>query len=94
MNKILRQVITKRSRLKNKANKTKNHLDIRNYKKQRKIVVTLNKEAKLQYFSNYDSTNTKSFWENCKAYFSNKNSKADTDIVLSGNGDLILKMTK
>ena len=63
MNKILRQVITKRSRLKNKANKTKNHLDIRNYKKQRNIVVNLNKEAKLQYFSNYDSTNTKSFWK-------------------------------
>ena len=94
MNEMLSQAIMKRSRLKNKANKTKNHLDIRNYKKQRKIVVNLNKEAKLQYFSNYDSTNTKSFWENCKAYFSNKNSKADTDIVLSGNGDLILKMTK
>ena len=59
MNKMLRQAIMKRSRLKNKANKTKNHLDIRNYKKQRNIVVTLNKEAKLQYFSNYDSTNTK-----------------------------------
>ena len=64
MNKILRQFITKRSILKQiKANKTKNHLDIRNYKKQRKIVVNLNKEAKLQYFSNYDSTNTKSFWK-------------------------------
>ena len=94
MNKILRQVITKRSRLKNKANKTKNHLDIRNYKKQRKIVVNLNKEAKLQYFSNYDSTTTKSFWENCKPYFSNKQSKVDTDILLSENGHLILKNDK
>ena len=93
MNKILRQAITKRSILKNKANKTKNHLDIRNYKKQRKIVVNLNKEAKLQYFSNYDST-TKSFWENCKPYFSNKQSKADTDILQSENGDLILKKDK
>ena len=94
MNEMLSQAIMKRSRLKNKANKTKNHLDIRNYKNQRNIVVDLIKEAKLQYFSNYDSTNTKSFWENCKAHFSNKNSKADTDIVLSENGDLILKMTK
>ena len=58
---MLRQAITKRSRLKNKAYKTKNHLDIRNYKKQRNIVVNLNKEAKLQYFSKYDSTNTKTF---------------------------------
>ena len=52
MNKMLRQVIMKRSRLKNKANKTRNHLDIRNYKKQRNIEANLNKEAKLQYFNN------------------------------------------
>ena len=91
MNKMLCQPIMKRSRLKNKANKTKNHLDIRNYKKQRNMVVNLNKEAKPQYFNNYDSTNTKPFWENCKPYFSNKHSKADTDIILSENGDLIFK---
>ena len=91
---MLRQAIMKRSRLKNKANKTKNHLDIRNYKKQRNIVVNLNKEAKLQYFSNYDSTNTKPSWENCKPYFSNKHSKADTDIILSKNGDVIFKNDK
>ena len=89
MNKMLCQPIMKRSRLKNKANKTKNHLDIRNYKKQRNMVVNLNKEAKPQYFNNYDSTNTKPFWENCKPYFSNKHSKANTDIILSKNGDLI-----
>ena len=91
MNKMLCQPIMKRSRLKNKANKTKNHLDIRNYKKQRNMVVNLNKEAKPQYFNNYDSTNTKPFWENCKPYFSNKHSKADTNIILSENGDLIFK---
>ena len=94
MNKMPLQAIMTRSRLKNKANKTKNHLDIRNYKKQQKIVVNLNKEAKLQYFKNYDSANTKPFWENCKPYFSNKHSKADTDIMLSENGDLILKNYK
>ena len=72
MNKMLRQAIMKRSRLKNKANKTKNHLDIRNYKKERNIEANLNKEAKLQNFNNYDSTNTKPVRENCKSYFSNK----------------------
>ena len=56
MNKMFRQAIMERSRLKNKANKTKSHLNIRNYKKQQKIVVNLNKEVKLQYFNNYDST--------------------------------------
>ena len=91
---MLRQAIMKRSRLKNKANKTKYHLDIRNYKKQRNIVVSLSKEAKLQYFNNYDSTNTKPFQENCKPYFSNKHTKADTYIKLSENGDLIFKNDK
>ena len=33
INKILRQAIVKRSRLKNKANKNKVHIDIRNHKK-------------------------------------------------------------
>ena len=94
MNKMLRQAIMKRSRPKNKANKTKKHLDIRNYKKQRNIIVNLNKEAKLQYFNNYDSTNAKPFWGNCKPYFSNNHSKADTAIILSENGVLILKNDK
>ena len=94
MNKMLRQAIMKRSRLKNKANKTKNHLDIRNYKKERNIEANLNKEAKLQNFNNYDSTNTKPVRENCKSYFSNKHCQADTDIIPSENGDLILKNDK
>ena len=42
MNKMLYQAIMKRSRLKNKANKTKNHLEIRNYKKQLKIELSEN----------------------------------------------------
>ena len=41
-----------------------------------------------------DSTNTKPFWENYKPYFSNKHSKADIDITLSENGDLIFKNGK
>ena len=94
MNKRLHQVIMKRSRSKNKANKTKKHLYIRNYKKQRNIVVNLNKEAKMQYFDNYHLTNIKPFWENCKRCFSSKHSKAKTDIILSENDDLILKNDK
>ena len=94
INKLACKTIMKRSRLKNKTNKTKNHLDIRNYKKQRNIVVNLNKEAKMQYFDNYHSTNIKPFWENCKRYFSSKHNKAETDIILSENDDLILKNDK
>ena len=41
----------KRSKLKNKANKTKNLLDRMNYKKQRNYVTKLNKTAKLECFN-------------------------------------------
>ena len=81
----------KRPKLKNKANKTKDPTDIRNYKKQRNYVVNLNKEAKLEYFSKYESDDNKPFWVRCKPYFTSKYSKADTDIMLSENGELILK---
>ena len=81
----------KRSRLKNKTNKTKKRIDISNFKKQRNYVVNLNKQTKFEYFSSYTSTDSKPFWVNCKQYFSNKYSKADTDIALNENGDLILK---
>ena len=81
----------KRSRLKKKANKTKKPIDISIFKKQRSYVVNLIKHAKFEYFSSYNSADSKPFWVNCKPYFSNKYSKADTDIVLNENGDLILK---
>ena len=84
----------KRSRLKNKANKTKNHRDISNYKKQRNYVVKLNRSAKFQYFNNCEEKNQKSFWKNCKPFFTNKHSKADTNIVLCENGDLLLENEK
>ena len=90
VNKALRLTIMKRSKLKNHANKTKDPTDIRIY-----IViiyvVNLNKEAKLEYFSKYESDDNKPFWVRCKPYFTSKHSKADTDIMLSENGELILK---
>ena len=73
------------------ANKTKDPTDIRNYKKQRNYVVNLKKEAKLGYFSKYESDVNKPFWVRCKPYFTNKHSKADTDIMVSENNELILK---
>ena len=81
----------KRSRLKNKANTTKDHTDIRNYKKQENHVVNLNNEAKFEYSGKYESNDNKAFWVNCKHYFTNKHSKADTDIMRIENGELILK---
>ena len=80
------------SKLKNKANKTKNPLDIVNYKKQRNYVTKLNKTAKLEYFNNLKlGKDNKPFWEKCKPYFANKYSKSDIGIMLNENGELLLK---
>ena len=49
--KPLSQAIMKRSKLKNKANKTQLLTDIRNCKNQRNYVVNLNKNAEFEYFS-------------------------------------------
>ena len=88
----LRTAIMKRSRLKNKANKTKKPIDISSFKRQHNHVVNLNnKQAKFGNFSSYNSADSKLFWVNCKPYFCNKYSKADTDIILNENGYLILK---
>ena len=91
VNKMLRKAIMKRSKLKNKANKTKLPVDINNYKKQRNYVVNLNKSAKFGYFNRYDCKDGKPFWVTCKPYFSNKHSKADNNIVLNENRELMLK---
>ena len=91
INKELCKTIMKKPRLKSKANKTKKPIDISNFKKQRNYFVNPNKQAKFKYFTFYNSAESKPFWANCKPYFSNKYSNADTDIVLNENGDLILK---
>ena len=63
----------KRSRLKNKANRSKDPVDIANYKKQRNLVVSLNRQAKSKYFNEDSNTeSSRPFSETCKSYFSNK----------------------
>ena len=81
-----------RSKLNNKANKTKNSLDIMNYKKQRNYVTKVNKTAKREYFKNLKlGKDNKAFWGKCKPYFTNKHSKVDTDMMPNENGELLLK---
>ena len=58
VNKVLRSAIMKRSRLKNKANKTRKAVDIFNYKKQRNLVVKINNECKREYFDKLNSYQT------------------------------------
>ena len=73
----------KSSRLKNKANKTKMSIDISNFKKRRNSVVNLKKQVTFEYFSSYNSADSKPFWVNCKPCFLNKYSKAESHIVLN-----------
>ena len=54
VNKNLCKAIMKRSKLINKANRTKLQDYIAKYKKQRNLVVKLNRDSKLRYFDNIE----------------------------------------
>ena len=67
LTKNFHKAIMKRSKLKNKANRTKQLEDITKYKKQRNLVVKLIRESKTQHFDNIQtSKNSKPFWDKCK----------------------------
>ena len=73
----------KRSPLKNKANKSQLSADLSKYKKQRNLVVKLNKKCKKEYFENLNvATNSRPFCDKCKPYFANKHAKGDWNIML------------
>ena len=96
VNKVLCSAIMKRSRLKNKANKTHKAVDISNDKKQRNLVVKINNDCKRAYFDKLNvKTTRKPFWKTCKPYFSNKNSHGgskitfiENDRIISGNNEI------
>ena len=95
VNKVLRSAIMKRSRLKNKANKTCKAADIFNYKKQCNLVVKINNECKREYFDKLSvKTTNKPFWKTCKPYFSNKYSHGDSKIILIENDGIVSKNNK
>ena len=95
VNKVLRSVIMKRSRLKNKVNNTRKAVDISNYKKQRNLVVKINNECKREYFDKLNvKTTTKPFLKTCKPYFSNKHSHGGSKITLIENDRIISENNK
>ena len=80
-----------RWRLKNQTNKSKKHTDITSFKKQRNLVVLLNRQSKLDYFNSISSSkDAKPFWKQCKPYFSNKHAVGDSKIMLIENDKIIL----
>ena len=90
VDKNLRKAIMKRSALKQKASRTKQQEDITKYKKQQNLVVKLNRETKLHYFNNLEtSKNSKPFWDKCRRYFSNKRVHCDSKINLIEKEEII-----
>ena len=81
LNKDLRKAIMKRSRLKKIANKSKNAVDIAYYKKQRNLVVNMNRQAKKSYFTD-SLKSSKCFWKSVKPYFDSKANVSDERILL------------
>ena len=84
----LRNEKTKRSQLKNIANKTGKDIDLYNFRKQRNLVVNLNKKEKTNL------NDSKPFWEMWKPQFSNKGKKTSGNIMLSEKEDLTFKKLK
>lgn len=89
MSKQLRKAIMTRSRLKNKANKTRSDIDIANYRLQRNLVVNLNRQAKKSYISSIGPKESCKFWEFFKPYFSDKGKAEDVRIQLLEDNNLI-----
>ena len=80
----------KRSELKSKANRTKPK-DISECKRQRNLVVRLDKEKRIDYFENLEtSKNSKPFWNKCRPYFSNKHTHGESKIILIEKENVIL----
>ena len=65
------------------------------HKRQRILVVKLNKNCKKELFDNLEIKNkSKSFWDKCQPYFSNHHCKSDSNILLIGKDELLLKNRK
>ena len=83
----------KRSRLKNKANKSSKQEDRRLYNIQRNKVSKLNNKLKKTYFKEKlrKENNVKDFWNYCKPYFTNKGICSDDRIILVENNKILNK---
>ena len=61
-------------------------------KKQRNLVVSLNRQAKSGYFNEVsNSESSRPFWKTCKPYFSNKHARADSKIMSIETNKMLLK---
>ena len=95
ISKDIRKEIFKRSKLKNKFNKTGAISDWTSYKKQRNYVCALVKNKKNLFFSTIDiKPGLKSFWKACKPYLVSKSIYPNEKITLCDNGKLVSDETE
>ena len=84
MTKILRKAIMLRTNLKNRANKTRDQADRKQYRRQRNLVVKMNKVAKREFYTSLDPSKietNKSFWRTFKPLFSNSESREKITLI-------------
>ena len=75
----------KRSRLKNIATRSQTPEDWEIYRRQRNLVVNINRKAKKTLFDSVNinsSQGSKAFWKTCKPFFSNKGNTVEERILL------------
>ena len=89
--KELRKEIMKRSELRNKFNRNRNHENWCNFKFQRNYCVNVLRKTKKQYYESLSLKNVmdnKTFWKTVKSYFSNKGSNSRRITVLENDSIL------
>ena len=86
--KDLRKAIMKRSSLKNVANKSGNPEDWANYKRQRNLVVNMNRQTKKSFITRNGDT-SRGFWKEIKPLFNNKTIAGGERILLVDNGKIV-----
>ena len=92
MNKTLRKSIMTRSRLKNRYTKFPNVENEKAYKKHRNLCVYLLRKSKREYYRKIDIkklNDNRKFWENIRPFFSEKQKKINTIVLVENNNDII-----
>ena len=88
MTKELRKEIMLSSKLKNKFNKERNHINWCNYKRQRNRCLSILRKTKKEYFNSWNIkqvSDNKLFWKSVKPFFSDKASNSSKITLVEEN---------
>ena len=88
MTKELRKEIMLQSKLKNKFNKERNHINWCNYKRQRNHCLSILRKTKKEYFNSLNIkqvSDNKLFWKSVKPFFNDKGSNSSKIMLVEEN---------